>query len=119
MWTYMIVALVLLGAVLLVNVVLSNPTNAKHALDKVFGLPGWALAAILGAVGALIFYMGLKVEADWPEHMGAFMIAGAVTWGEILFGWHRLEIGGLVVIPYLFPPLILIVLYIITLKYSE
>ncbi len=117
-WTYMIVALGLLGAIVLVNVVFSNPAAAKHSLDSLFGLPGWALWVGIAAVGALIFWGGLKVEADWPEHLGALMIATAVAAGEILVGWHRFELGGLVVLPYLFAPLVLVVLYIVAMQKS-
>ena len=117
-WTYMIVAMGLLGAVLLVNVVLSNPAAAKHSLERVAGLPGWALTALIAAVGAIIFWMGLKVEADWPEHVGAFLIAGAIASAEILIGWGRFELGGLVVVPYIIPPLVLVVLYIVAMEKS-
>jgi hypothetical protein len=117
-WTYMIVALALIGAIVLVNVVFSNPGAAKHDLDRLFGLPGWALASLMGVLGAVIFWAGLKVEADWPEHLGAFLIAGAVAWGEILVGWNRMEIGGLVVVPYIIPPLVLVVLYIVSMERS-
>lgn len=117
-WTYMIVAVGLLAAVVLVNAVLSNPGAAKHSLERVAGLPGWALTAAIGAVGALIFWAGLKVEADWPEHLGAFLIAGAAAAGEILIGWNRFEVGGLVVLPYVIPPLVLVVLYIVAMEKS-
>jgi hypothetical protein len=115
-WTYLIVAMVLIALVLLGNVVLSNPDASKHALDRFLGLPGWALTVIVGVVGAIIYWLGLKVEADWPEHLGAVMIAAAATAGELLFGWHRLEFGGLVVLPYLVAPLILVVLFVIAMK---
>jgi hypothetical protein len=117
-WTYMIVALGLLGAIVLVNVVFSNPTAAKSSLERLFGLPGWALTAIVGVIGAVIFWGGLKVEADWPEHLGSFLIAGAIGSAEILVGWHRFEIGGLVVVPYLLPPLALVLLYILAMQKS-
>jgi hypothetical protein len=117
-WTYMIVGMLLIGAAVLVNVVFSSPGAAKHSLDTLFGLPGWALTAIVAVVGAVIFWAGLKVEADWPEHLGAFLIAGAVASAEILIGWHRLEIGGLVVIPYVIPPLVLVVLFIVAMEKS-
>lgn len=117
-WTYMIVAMGVILAIVLVNVVFSNPAAAKHDLDRLFGLPGWTLAAILAAVGAVIFWAGLKVEADWPEHLGAVLIALAVAWGEILIGWTRMEVGGLVVVPYVIPPLVLVILYIVSMEKS-
>lgn len=117
-WTYMIVAIGLLAAIVLVNAVLSNPGAAKHSLERVAGLPGWALTAAVAALGALIFWAGLKVEADWPEHLGAFLIAGATAAAEILIGWNRFEVGGLVVLPYIIPPLVLVVLYIVAMGKS-
>jgi hypothetical protein len=117
-WTYMIVALGLLGAIVLVNVVFSNPAAARQSMEKLFGLPGWALTSIVAVVGLLIFWGGLKVEADWPEHLGSFMVAGAVASGEILIGWHRFEVGGLVVLPYLIAPLVLVILYIVAMQKS-
>jgi len=117
-WTYMIVGLLLIGAVVLVNVVFSSPSSAKHSLEKVVGLPGWALTAIAAVAGAAIFWLGLKVEADWPEHLGALLIAGAVASAEILIGWHHFELGGLVVVPYVIPPLVLVVLFIVAMQKS-
>ncbi len=117
-WTYMLVALGLILLIVLMNVVFSNPAAAKNSMDKLFGLPGWALTAIIAAVGALIFWLGLKVEADWPEHVGAFLLAGATCSAEILIGWHRFELGGLVVVPYVIPLVVLVVLYIIAMEKS-
>jgi hypothetical protein len=117
-WTYMIVAIALLVGIVLINAVLSNPGAAKHSLERVAGLPGWALAALVFLVGAIVFWAGLKVEADWPEHVGAFLIAGALAWAEILIGWSRFELGGLVVLPYIIPPLVLVVLYIVAMEKS-
>jgi hypothetical protein len=111
-WTYLLVAIGLIGATVLVNLVISNPESARQTMQRLFGLPGWALTAIVAVAGLLIFWLGLKVEADWPEHVGAVLIAGAAAAAEILIGWHKLEIGGLVVVPYIIPPLILVVLWI-------
>src|SRR5262249_41270328 len=60
-WTYMIVALGLIGAIVLVNVVFSNPAAAKQTAERLFGLPGWALTAVVAALGLVIFWAGLKV----------------------------------------------------------
>src|SRR5262249_11669493 len=108
----------LIGAIVLVNVVFSNPAAAKQTAERLFGLPGWALTAVVAALGLVIFWAGLKVEADWPEHLGSFLLAGATASAEILIGWHRFELGGLVVIPYLLPPLVLVVLYIVAMEKS-
>lgn len=117
-WTYMLVALGLIALVVLMNVVFSNPAAAKHDMERLFGLPGWALTAIVAVVGLLIFWGGLKVEADWPEHLGAFLLAGATVSAEILIGWYHFELGGLVVVPYVIPLVVLVVLYIIAMEKS-
>jgi hypothetical protein len=54
-------------------------------------------------VGIGIFWVGLKFEADWPEALGAALIAGTVTTFEIMEGWDKFAVGGMVVIPYLIP----------------
>ena len=41
-----------------------------------------------------------------------------LKYGEILVGWHRFELGGLVVVPYLLPPLALVLLYILAMQKS-
>jgi len=117
-WTYLIVALGVIAAIVLVNVVFSNPGAAKASMERLFGLPGWALTAIVATVGLLIFWAGLKVEADWPEHFGALLLAGATASAEILIGWQRFELGGLVVVPYLIPAVILVVLFIVSMQKS-
>ena len=63
------------------------------------GLPGWALALVMFIVGALLYMLGLKVEPDWPEAIGAFCIAASATWFEIIIGWSKFDIGGMFVIP--------------------
>jgi hypothetical protein len=50
-----------------------------------------------------VFWLGLKVETDWPEAFGALLVAGAVAMGEFLLGWKRFELGGLFVVPYVIP----------------
>ena len=114
-WTYLIVAVLLLVVAVVANLAIKNPEAAKASFEKFVGLPGWALALITAGVGALLYWIGLKVETDWPEIFGAFLIAAAVTWGEILFGWKQLEFG-LVVVPYVIPLFVFVVLVIVAMK---
>lgn len=101
-WTYLILMVVLVAVVVLVNLVWKSPDAARDGIKTFFGLPGWALATIAFLAGAIIFWIGLKVETDWPEALGAFLIAAAVAAAEFIIGWQRFELG-LVVIPYLIP----------------
>jgi uncharacterized membrane protein YhaH (DUF805 family) len=117
MWTYIIFLFALLIIAVLINVVFSSPAAAKHALENFIGLPGWLLTVITAAIGALIFWLGLKVEADWPEAVGAFLIAAAVVSMELMVGWARFELG-LVILPYLLPVAVFIVLLAIGMKRS-
>ena len=109
-WTYLILMMLLLAIVIAINLVWKNPARAHEAFHSFMGLPGWALATILFAAGALIFWLGLKVEPDWPEAIGAFMISASAAWFELIVGWKRLDFGGLVVIPYLIPLVVFVLL---------
>jgi hypothetical protein len=101
-WTYLILMMLLVGLVILVNVVWKNPTAASQGFQSFLGLPAWALATVMFVVGAIVFWAGLKIETDWPEAIGAFLIAGAVAWFELIIGWSKFELG-LIVVPYLIP----------------
>ncbi len=101
-WTYLILMVVLVAIVVVINLVWNDPTRASEGMNSFMGLPAWALATVMFLVGALVFWLGLKIETDWPEALGAFLIAGAVAWFEIIVGWQRFELG-LVVVPYLIP----------------
>ena len=102
-WTYLILMVLLLIIVVVVNVVWKNPTAAANGFKSFFGLPSWALCLVTFIVGALAFWGGLKVETDWPEAIGAFLIAASVAWAELIIGWGHFDIGGIVVLPYLLP----------------
>jgi len=116
-WTYGILGiLVLLGAIV-ANVVFHDPERAKNGVGHFLGMPAWVLAAIAFAVGALIFWLGLKVEADWPEHLGSALIAGSVAAFEVILGWQHFELG-LFVLPYVIPIAVFIVLWLVGLKMS-
>ena len=103
MWTYFILLALLIAIAVVINVVWQNPEMASSGMKHFLGMPSWALALVMAAVGALIFWGGLKVEPDWPEALGAFLISGAIVWLELIVGWNHFDIGGIVVIPYLIP----------------
>ena len=102
-WTYLILMVLLVLIVIVINVVWKNPTTASNAAKSFLGLPGWALATVTFLIGAVVFWAGLKIETDWPEAIGAFLIATSVTWFEYIAGWSRFELGGLFVVPYVIP----------------
>jgi len=116
-WTYLILMGVLVGLVILVNVVWKNPDAARDGVKSFVGLPAWALATIGFLVGAIIFWLGLKVETDWPEALGAFMMSASVAAFEFIAGWSKFELG-LVVTPYLIPILMFVVLLAYGMKKS-
>src|SRR5690349_6881827 len=103
MWTYLILMVLLVAIALLINVVWKNPDAARNGVKHCLGLPSWALATVALLVGLIIFWAGLKIETDWPEAIGAFLISGSVAAFEIIVGWNKLAFGGIVVIPYLLP----------------
>jgi len=113
-WTYLIVGVALVVAILVANFALANPQLAREGVDAFLGMPPWGFPAVAGAVGLLIYLAGLKVETDWPEALGALLVAGAIAAAEILFGWENFQLGGLVVVPYLVP----IVVFLGMLGYS-
>ena len=117
-WTYLIlmVALVIVAAV--INYVWIEPEAAKEGVSKFLGLPSYTLALVLFLAGSIIFWLGLKMETDWPEGIGAFLITAAVTWGEFIIGWNRFAVGGFVVLPYLIPILVFALLLIYAMKKS-
>lgn len=118
-WTYFLLLALLIGIVVVVNLVWKNPTAAHEGFKSFVGLPAWALATVTFLVGAIIFWVGLKVEPDWPEAIGAFFIAGAATWFELIVGWKHFDIAGLVVIPYLIPVAIFLLLLMYGIRNSK
>lgn len=110
MWTYFILAVVLVVGTVVANFALTNPESAKEGVDVVMGLPTWAFVAIAIVAGLLIFMLGLKLETDWPEGLGALLVAGGVAGGELLLGWEKFMVGGLVVVPYLIPVAVFLVM---------
>lgn len=114
MWTYLILAVVLVIGTVVGNFALNSPETARQGMDAFLGLPSYAFPTISIVVGLLVFLLGLRVETDWPEGIGALMVAGGVAGGEILLGWERFELGGLVVVPYVIP----VALFLIMMGYS-
>jgi hypothetical protein len=96
------------------NFAISNPDTAKTGVDAFLGLPGWAFPTLTICVGVLVYAFGLKLETDWPEGLGALMIAGGVAWGEIMLGWENFELGGMAVVPYVLP----LVIFLLLMAYS-
>jgi hypothetical protein len=119
MWTYLILAVLLIIIVIVINVVWKNPDTAGAAAKHFIGLPGWALATVMFAIGGLVFWAGLKVEPDWPEAIGAFLMAGAIVWFELIVGWSHFDIGGIFVIPYLIPIAVFLLLLMYGIRNSR
>jgi hypothetical protein len=109
LWTYLILMVLLLVIVIVLNFVWKDPDTARDGVKHFFGLPGWALGTITFLVGAIIYWLGLKVETDWPEALGAMLIAGSVVAFEFMIGWSKFELG-LVVVPYIIPILVFVIL---------
>jgi len=118
MWTYFIFLGVLVIGALVANLVFSNPTMAKEGVKGFFGLPSWALALVSFIIGAIVFWVGLKMETDWPEAVGAFLVAASVAAGEMMIGWDKFNVGGLFVVPYLLPIAAFLVLLMYGMKKS-
>lgn len=117
-WTYLILMILLVAVVVVVNLTWNKPDMMSSGVKSFFGLPGWALATVTFLVGAVIFWLGLKMETDWPEAIGAFLIAGSIAWFEIIVGFNRFALGGLVVIPYIIPILAFALLLVYGMKKS-
>jgi hypothetical protein len=110
MWTYFILAVVLVVGIIVANFAMTNEAMARDGVEAFLGLPGWAFPAIVSAGGMLLFLLGLKLETDWPEGLGAMLVAGGLAWGEFMLGWDNFEVGGMVVVPYALPVLVFLAL---------
>lgn len=102
-WTYLILMVFLVVAVIIINLVWNDPKTASQSVKSFLGLPSWALATVTFLAGAIIFWAGLKMETDWPEALGAMLIAASLFAFEAIVGWHYFAVGGLVVLPYILP----------------
>jgi hypothetical protein len=118
MWTYLILMVVLVAIAIVINLVWKNPTAAREGFNHFLGLPAWALATTALLVGLIIYWLGLKIETDWPEAIGAFLISASITWFEFIVGWNKFALGGLVVLPYIIPVLTFALLLVYGMKKS-
>lgn len=110
-WTYVILAGLLLVGLLIANFAWENPEDARKAIDGFIGLPGWALVGIVAAIGIVVFYLGTKIEADWPEALGAAMISGAVLSGEVMIGLDHFKLFGMGFMPYFIPLIVFVIFF--------
>lgn len=117
-WTYLILMILLVAIVVVINLVWNNPTGAREGVKSFFGLPSYLLALIMFLVGSVVFWLGLKMETDWPEAFGAFLVSASIFWGEIIIGWSKFDIGGLVVLSYVIPIVVFATLLIYGMKKS-
>jgi hypothetical protein len=118
MWTYLILMFVLVAIILVINLVWKNPAGAREGVKTFLGLPSWALATVVFLLGAVIFWVGLKIETDWPEAIGAFLISASIAAFEIIVGWDKFAVAGIVVIPYLLPLIVFVLLLMYALRKS-
>jgi hypothetical protein len=118
-WTYLILGLVLAVGVIAANFAIANPEAARDWLGAFLGLPNWAFPSIAAVVGLFVYWLGLRTEADWPEALGALLIAGAVLGFEILLGWSQFQFGWFTAFPYVLPFIVFIILLLIGLRVSR
>jgi hypothetical protein len=118
MWTYLILGVLLISIVIVINLVWKNPAAAKDGFKHFLGMPAWAIATVTFLVGSVVFWIGLKIETDWPEAIGAFLISASVVAFELMLGWSKLELGGLFVVPYLIPLTVFVLLLMYGMKRS-
>jgi len=112
-WTYLILMIVLVVVALIANLAFKDPEMAKKGVKSFLGMPSWAFPVLGIVVGSGVYYMGLKIETDWPEAIGAFLISGSVAAGEFMIGWSKFALGGMAVVPYLIPILVFVVLLMV------
>lgn len=117
-WTYLILMVLLVAIALVINFVWLDPGRAAAGMKTFLGLPAWALATVMFIGGALIFWMGLKMETDWPEAIGALFISGSMLWFELIVGWDRIALGGIVVLPFILPIVVFVGLLMYGMKKS-
>lgn len=109
LWSILIVGGALVGVFILLRYVLMSPSKAAAGYDTIMGLPGWLTPIVMIVAGAVVYWLGLKVRSDWPEVLGAGLIAGGVGVTEMKIGWHKFAIGSSFT-PILIPAAIFIVL---------
>ncbi len=102
-WTYLIVGVLLFILFIVLNYVIGDYESAKTGVSKFLSLPGWIYPILVGALGLIIFWFGTKIEADWPEVVGAGMISIAVAVAEVMIGWDKFALGGMSIMPIVIP----------------
>ncbi len=110
-WNYLILGTLLLLGMWAGQAAWEHPDEARTVLEGLIGLPAWAMVSLVSGLGAMMFYLGLKIEADWPEALGAALIAGAFLAVEILFGLQHFVFGGITLTPYVLPLLVFAALF--------
>jgi len=108
-WNYLIAGAAVLILFVILNFAIDDPDQARTGVQKFLNLPSWAYPTILVAVGLVIWYIGIMIEPDWPEAVGAGLIAVGVGVAEIMIGWRKFAIGGLSIIPIVLPILVFLV----------
>ena len=111
-WSLIIVGGGLVLLFVLVRYAIMSPDKAKGGFKTLAGLPGWSWPIIMGAVGAVVFWLGLKVRSDWPEVLGAGLIAGAVGAAELMIGWKTFSFG-ISFLPILIPIGVFVILILL------
>lgn len=114
MWTFIILGVLLLLGIVVANFAMTNPKLAAEGVDAFLGMPPWAFPGIAAAVGLLLYLLGLRLETDWPEGIGALIVAASIATGELMVGWEKFELGGMAVIPYVIP----LVVFLVMMAYS-
>ena len=119
LWTYLIFGLLLVLGILLANFAVAHPDLTRRSWTYFLGLPSWAYPMLAAVVGILIYLLGLRIETDWPDALGALLVAGSVAWAEVLIGWDRFVVAGLAVTPYAIPLLTFLVLLMVAIVKSR
>jgi hypothetical protein len=118
-WTYLIFMVLLVVGVVAANLAVMYPELAESGVSAIGGMPSWAFPIVGVLIGAGIFYLGLKIEPDWPEALGAFLVAGSIAAAEIMIGWNTFAVGGLFILPYAIPLLVFLVMMGVSLVKSR
>lgn len=103
LWTFLIVGILLVVAFVVLNYTIGNYESAKSGVKSFLSLPGWVFPIVIGLVGLVIFWFGLKIEADWPEVLGSGLIAVATGVGEIMIGWKKFVVQDMTIVPIAIP----------------
>jgi hypothetical protein len=118
-FNYLLFGLLLVVTVLVSNFALVNPEVAERGIAAFLGLPRWAFPTLALTIGMVVFAVGLQSRADWPEALGAFLIAGSVMGAELIFGLDHFAWFGLAAVPYILPFTTFLVLLMIGLAKSR